>query len=376
MITLNGIHASPGIVIGKAFLFDIGSYRVEKKEIASIQIEIEVYHFKEAVLKTKEEIKKIEEKVQKSMGVDIAKIFSAHLMVLEDPLLVLDVAQKIREEKVCAEYALECVLQNIANSFSAMDDEYLRERAVDVFDIGRRILHNIIGVVRMNVEDLTEEVILVAHELSPSDTAHMHDGKVIGFVTEIGGKTSHAAIMARALEIPAVVGLKDITFRLRNNDTIIIDGSHGVVIINPDKETLNEYSHRQDEYCAFKEGLTWLRDLPAQTEDGFRVLLSANIGKSEEIEVVKREGAEGIGLYRTEYLYLDREDLPSEEEQFNEYKAVLLNLYPCPVVIRTIDLGGDKFCTSIELPLEVNPFLGLRAIRLCLRHPDIFKVQL
>jgi len=247
---------------------------------------------------------------------------------------------------------------------------------VDVFDIGRRILHNIIGVVRMNVEDLTEEVILVAHELSPSDTAHMHDGKVIGFVTEIGGKTSHAAIMARALEIPAVVGLKDITFRLRNNDTIIIDGSHGVVIINPDKETLNEYSHRQDEYCAFKEGLTWLRDLPAQTEDGFRVLLSANIGKSEEIEVVKREGAEGIGLYRTEYLYLDREDLPSEEEQFNEYKAVLLNLYPCPVVIRTIDLGGDKFCTSIELPLEVNPFLGLRAIRLCLRHPDIFKVQL
>ncbi|MFH1096167.1 MAG: phosphoenolpyruvate--protein phosphotransferase [Candidatus Desantisbacteria bacterium] len=376
MIILSGIHASPGIVIGKAFLFDIGSYRVEKREIVSTQIEVEVHHFKEAILKTKEEIKKIEEKVQKSMGTDIAKIFSAHLMVLDDPLLILDVAQKIREEKVCAEYALECVLQNIANNFSAMDDEYLRERAVDVFDIGRRILHNLMGVVRMSVEDLTEEVILVAHELSPSDTAHMHDGNVIGFVTEIGGKTSHAAIMARALEIPAVVGLRDITYRLRNNDTIVIDGSHGVVIINPDKETLNEYSRRQDEYRTFKEGLSWLRDLPAQTEDGFRVLLSANIGKSEEIEVVKREGAEGIGLYRTEYLYLDREDLPSEDEQFNEYKNVLLNLSPCPVIIRTIDLGGDKFCTSIELPMEVNPFLGLRAIRLCLRHLDIFKVQL
>ncbi|MDI6780693.1 MAG: phosphoenolpyruvate--protein phosphotransferase [bacterium] len=376
MITLTGIPASSGIVIGKAFLFDIGRFKVEKRKIASTQIEVEVYHFKGAILKTREEIKRLEEKVQQNIGADIAKIFGAHLAMLEDPLLVLDVAQKIREESVCAEYALECVLQNIANNFSIMEDEYFRERAMDVYDVGRRILHNLIGVDRLSVEDLIEKVIIIARELSPSDTAHMHDSNVIGFVTEIGGKTSHAAIMARALEIPAVVGLKEITYQVRNNETIIIDGSHGIVIINPDKETKGKYARKQEEYLAFKEGLSCLRDLPAQTEDGFRVLLSANIGTAEEIEVIKREGAEGIGLYRTEYLYLERTDLPTEEEQFNAYQSVVKKIVPCPTVIRTVDLGGDKFLTHLDLPIEQNPFLGLRAIRLCLKYPEIFKVQI
>jgi phosphotransferase system enzyme I (PtsI) len=376
MITLTGIPASSGIIIGKAFLFDIGRFKVEKRKIAFTMIEVEVHHFKEAILKTREEIKKLEEKVQQNIGQDIAKIFSAHLSILEDPLLILDVAQKIREEAVCAEYALEYVLQNIADNFSIMEDEYFRERAVDVFDIGRRILHHLMGVDRITVEDLTEKVIIIAHELSPSDTAHMHGSNVIGFVTEIGGKTSHAAIMARALEIPAVVGLKEITCQVRNDATIIIDGSRGTVIINPDKKTIEKYSHKQKEYSAFKEGLSCLRDLPAQTEDGFRVLLSANIGTAEEIDVIKREGAEGIGLYRTEYLYLERADLPSEEEQFNAYQAVVMRLVPCPTVIRTVDLGGDKFLTHMDLPIETNPFLGLRAIRLCLKYPDIFKTQI
>ncbi|MBI4777727.1 phosphoenolpyruvate--protein phosphotransferase [Candidatus Desantisbacteria bacterium] len=376
MITLTGIPASPGIVIGKAFLFDIGSFKIEKRKIASTQIEVEVQQFKAAILKTREEIKKLEEKVQRDIGEDIAKIFSAHLSILEDPLLILDVTQKIRKETVCAEYALECVLQNIANNFSIMEDEYFRERAVDVFDIGRRILHNLMGVVRISIEDLTEKVIIIAHELSPSDTAHMNDGNVLGFVAEIGGKTAHAAIMARALEIPAVVGLKEITCRVRNDEIIIVDGSHGTVIINPDKETLEKYSRKQEEYSAFKEGLTCLRDLPAQTEDGFRVLLSANIGTAEEIDIIKREGAEGVGLYRTEYLYLERTDFPAEEEQFNAYKDVILRLTPCPTVIRTVDLGGDKFLTHLDLPIETNPFLGLRAIRLCLKYPEIFKVQM
>ncbi|MEK7812318.1 MAG: phosphoenolpyruvate--protein phosphotransferase [Candidatus Desantisbacteria bacterium] len=376
MITRNGIPASSGIVIGKAFLFDIGRFNVEKRKIASTQIEVEVHHFKEAILKTKEEIKKLEKKVQQNIGEEIAKIFSAHLAILEDPVLFIDVAQMIRGESVCAEYALECVLQNIANNFSMMEDEYFRERAVDVFDIGRRILHNLMGVDRVTVEDLVEKVIIIAHELAPSDTAHMHGSNVIGFVTEIGGKTAHAAIMARALEIPAVVGLKEITCHVRNDDTIIIDGSHGVVIINPDKETIKKYAHKQEEYSAFKEGLACLRDLPAQTEDGFRVLLSANIGTAEEIDVIRREGAEGIGLYRTEYLYLERTDLPSEEEQFNAYQTVVMRLAPCPTVIRTVDLGGDKFLTHLDLPIETNPFLGLRAIRLCLKYPEIFKVQI
>jgi phosphotransferase system enzyme I (PtsI) len=376
MITLTGIPASSGIIIGKAFLFDIGRFKVEKRKIAFTMVEVEVHHFKEAILKTREEIKKLEEKVQQNIGQDIAKIFSAHLSILEDPLLILDVAQKIREEAVCAEYALEYVLQNIADNFSIMEDEYFRERAVDVFDIGRRILHHLMGVDRITVEDLTEKVIIIAHELSPSDTAHMHGSNVIGFVTEIGGKTSHAAIMARALEIPAVVGLKEITCQVRNDATIIIDGSRGTVIINPDKKTIEKYSHKQKEYSAFKEGLSCLRDLPAQTEDGFRVLLSANIGTAEEIDVIKREGAEGIGLYRTEYLYLERADLPSEEEQFNAYQAVVMRLVPCPTVIRTVDLGGDKFLTHMDLPIETNPFLGLRAIRLCLKYPDIFKTQI
>lgn len=376
MNTLTGIPASYGIAIGKAFLFDIGKFKVEKRKIPFTQIEVEVQHFKEAVLITKKEIKKLEEKVQQNIGTDIAKIFSAHLSMLEDPVLILDVAQKIREESVCAEYALECVLQNIANNFSIMEDEYFRERAVDIFDIGRRILHNLMGVVRVSVEDLIEKVIIVAHELSPSDTAHMHNSNVLGFVTEIGGRTSHAAIMARALEIPAVVGLREITCHVRNNEIIIIDGSHGTIIVNPDKETINKYSRKQEEYYTFKEGLASLRDLSAQTEDGFRVLLSANIGTTEEIDMIKREGAEGIGLYRTEYLYLERTDLPSEEEQFNAYQAVMMGVAPCPTVIRTVDLGGDKFLTHLELPIEPNPFLGLRAIRLCLKYPDIFKVQM
>ncbi|MBU1753017.1 phosphoenolpyruvate--protein phosphotransferase [bacterium] len=376
MITLTGISASSGIAIGKAFLFDIGIFNVEKRKITSTQIEVEVHHFKEAVLRTREEIKRLEEKVQRNIGVDIAKIFSAHLLVLEDPLLILDVAQKIREERVCAEYALESVSKNISDNFSAMEDEYFRERAVDVFDICRRILHNLTGVVRISIEDLTEKVIIIAHELSPSDTAHMHDGNVIGFVTEIGGKTSHSAIMARAIEIPAVVGIKEITYQVRNNDTVIIDGSHGTVIINPDKKTLEEYYRRQNEYCIFREGLSWLRDLPAQTDDGYRVLLSANIGTEEEVDVIKREGAEGIGLYRTEYLFLERTDLPTEEEQFNVYKNVVMKVAPCPAVIRTMDLGGDKFLTQLNLSIEMNPFLGLRAIRLSLRYPEIFKVQL
>ncbi len=376
MITLTGIPASPGIIIGKAFLFDIGRFHVEKRKIESTKIEVEVQLFKEAILKTRKEIEKIEEKVQQNIGADIAKIFSAHLAMLEDPILVLDVAQKIREESVCAEYALECVLKNIADNFAIMEDEYFRERVVDVFDIGRRILQNLKGVDRVSVEDLTEKVIIIAHELSPSDTAHMHDSNVIGFVTEIGGKTSHAAIMARALEIPAVVGLKEITYQVRNDETIIIDGSHGIVIINPDKETIKKYSHKQEEFSAFKEGLSCLRDLPAQTEDGFRVLLSANIGTPEEIDVIKREGAEGIGLYRTEYLYLERTDLPTEEEQFSAYQTVVTRLSPCPTVIRTVDLGGDKFLTHLDLPIEPNPFLGLRAIRLCLKYPEIFKTQI
>jgi phosphotransferase system enzyme I (PtsI) len=376
MIALKGIPASPGIVIGKVFLFDIGNFRVEKKFIPSDQIEVEVHHFKEAVIKAREEIKELEEKVRKEMGVDYAKIFSAHLLVLEDPLLILDVVQKIREERVCSEYALEEVLKKLAESFSSLEDEYFRDRAVDVFDIGRRILQNLTGVTRIGMEDLEEEVIVVAHELAPSDTVHMHNGKVLGFVTEVGGRTSHAAIMARALEIPAVVGLKEITYRVRNNDIIIINGTQGIVIIRPDELTLEEYRQKQKEYKTFKEGLSWLRDLPAQTEDGYRVLLSGNIELPEEIEVIKREGAEGVGLYRTEFLYLDRTDIPTEEEQFEAYRKVVEGVAPYPTVIRTLDLGGDKFFSSIELPKEVNPFLGLRAIRLCLRYPEIFKTQL
>jgi len=268
------------------------------------------------------------------------------------------------------------VMDKYIKAFAKMNDEYLKERISDIDDVGKRILKNLLGAKEKSLSDLKEKVIVVAYDLSPSDTATMHKKNVMGFVTDIGGRTSHTAIMAKSLEIPAVVGLEKATAKINSGDMLIVDGTEGIVIINPDKAALKKYHARQSQFVKFEKNLINLKDKPAQTLDGHRIEISANIEMPEEIESVISHGAEGIGLYRTEYLYMNKRGLPSEDEQFEAYKKVVTKLSGSPVIMRTLDLGGDKFLSQLEVPHEMNPFLGWRAIRFCLAQPKIFKAQL
>ncbi|MDI6703212.1 MAG: phosphoenolpyruvate--protein phosphotransferase [bacterium] len=374
---MKGIAASPGISIGKAFIFEPDKLKLERKEITEDGIAEEIIQFKEAIERTKKELIQVKKRVMDEVGEEYAKIFSAHLLVLEDPFLIIEVERKIKEERINVEYALFSVLETLTSSFSSLDDEYIKERAVDIHDIGRRLLGNLLKQKRVNLE-LEESRILVGHNLTPSHTAQLNKEKILAFVTDMGGRTSHTAILARAMEIPAVVGLINITSLLKEEDTLIVDGNRGEVVIKPTPEVIEEYSKRKKEYELFITGLANLKDLPAQTKDGFRIELCANIEIPEEVDLVKEHGSEGIGLYRTEFLYLGRNTLPNEDEQEGVYKEVARKTFPYSVIIRTLDLGGDKLSLHLKQPeeLESNPFLGLRAIRLCLANVDIFKTQL
>lgn len=373
---LKGIGVSPGVTIGKAFLLGGERLSIPKREIPKGEIAEELARFEKALAHTTEEIIQIRKKVAQEIDEEHAHILDAHLLVLEDVLLIEETMRRVEKERLNVEYVFSDVLERLARRFEIMDDEYLRERASDVRDIGRRVLRNLLGRKRKSLSDLEEEVIVVAYDLSPSDTALMHKEKVIGFITDVGGKTSHTAIMARALEIPAVVGLKDITARVNRRDQLIVDGTNGVVIINPDEETLNRYRQEEVEIKVFEKKLEELKDLPAETLDGHRVELAANLEIPEEMPSILAHGAAGIGLYRTEFFYLNRADLPTEEEHYQAYKSVAEQMSPHSVIIRTLDLGGDKFTSQLEIPREMNPFMGWRAIRFCLERPDIFKVQL
>ena len=376
MITLKGIPASPGICTGKAFFFDSQEISVIKKRISKESIPKEISRFEEALIKTRSEIFKIQDNISKEMGVEHAEIFTAHLLVLEDRMIIDEVINRLKKEYHNIEYIFTAVLKKYISVFQKMDDEYLRERISDIEDVGKRILRNLMGIKRQTLTDIGEKVVVVAYDLSPSDTATMHKKNVIGFITDIGGKTSHTAIMAKSLEIPAVVGLETATEEIRNGDTLIIDGATGIVEVNPDKKTQHKYQIEKRKYTKFTKDLEPLKDLPSQTKDGRKIEVSANIELPEEIPSVISHGAEGIGLYRTEYFYMNRNDLPSEEEQYHAYREVAEKLKPHPVIIRTLDLGGDKFLSQLEVSREMNPFLGWRAIRLSLAKPDLFKVQL
>jgi len=305
-----------------------------------------------------------------------AHILDAHLLVLEDVQLIQETMQLVKNDKVNIEYAFSTTLESLAAQLAAMEDEYIRERANDIRDIGRRVLRALLGKERRSLAELEEEVVVIAYDLSPADTALMHRERVIGFATDVGSRTSHTAIMARSLEIPAVVGLKDLTERVRRGDVIVVDGDAGIVIVNPDEKTLAKYRSRLEQLRVFELELAQIKDLPAETLDGFRITRAATIELPEEIPSVLAHGAEGIGLFRTEYLYLNRTDLPSEEEQYEAYKLAAEKTAPNPAVIRTLDLGGDKFMSALEVAKEMNPFLGCRAIRFCLARPDIFKIQM
>ena len=375
-IILHGIPAAPGITIGKAYLLDSEEIGVAKRRIKSEDIPKEIDRFKHALTKTRQEIIRIKEKISAEIGAEHGEIFSAHLLVLEDIMLIEEVILRLKKEKICIEYVFFNVLKKYIQAFLKMDDEYLRERISDISDVGKRILRNLVGAKVHSLMNLTKPVVVIAYDLSPSDTATMHKKNVIGFCTDIGGRTSHTAIMAKSLEIPAVVGLEEVTKNTSNGDILIIDGSHGVVIINPDKETLKKYEGQKEKFRSQERTLETLKDLPSETKDGHKVALSANIELPGEVTAVKHHGADGIGLFRTEYFYMNKPGLPTEEEQYEAYKIVAQKMKPHSTIIRTLDIGGDKFLSQLDVPKEMNPYLGWRAIRFCLARPDIFKSQL
>lgn len=374
---LKGVAAAPGIAAGFTFILGKQDFIVPPRAIMEKEIPIEIARFEEALIKTREEILTIQKKMTSVFDSLHAQIFDAHILVLEDRTFIEEVIKRVKEEKLSAEYIFFEVLKKYMKIFSNIEDEYLRERVGDINDVGRRILKNLMDENKLHeLDHLTEELIIVSHDLSPSDTASMYNKNILAFVTDIGGRTSHTAIMAKSLGVPAVVGLKDATLRINNQDYIIVDGRKGLVILNPTAETKALYRTEQTRIQEFRDQFKDLRDLPSETLDGRKVEILANLELPEEIPTVQKQGAKGIGLYRTEYFYMNRVDLPLEEEQYEAYKQVALTMAPHPVTIRTLDLGGDKFISSLQIPREMYPFLGWRAIRFCLARPDIFKTQL
>ncbi|EGQ4286225.1 phosphoenolpyruvate--protein phosphotransferase [Staphylococcus pseudintermedius] len=371
---IKGIAASDGVAIAKAYLLvepDL-SFSNEKTD----QPEAEVQKFNEALNNSKIELTKIRNHAEEQLGADKAAIFDAHLLVLDDPELIQPIEEKIKNESASAPQALTEVTQNFITIFESMDNEYMKERAADIRDVAKRVLAHILGVELPNPSIIDESVIIVAHDLTPSDTAQLNKQYVQGFVTNIGGRTSHSAIMSRSLEIPAVVGTKSISESVQQGDMVIVDGLTGDVIINPSDDEIKAYQHKRESFFADREALKQLRDEPSKTLDGHEVELAANIGTPNDLEGVHNNGAEGIGLYRTEFLYMGRDNMPTEDEQFEAYKKVLESMEGKRVVVRTLDIGGDKELPYLNLPEEMNPFLGYRAIRLCLDQPEIFRPQL
>jgi len=376
-IVLKGIPAASGIAMGHAFLMDQQDFVVQERAILDEEASIEIARFEEAVTLTKAEIQDVKEKIELHGGGKDAQIFDAHLLVLDDSMLIDEVKKYIRTSKVSAEYAFSEVLKRYIDIFEKIEDEYIKERSADVTDIGRRVLKHLMGESRNHDFDLIRsEIIVVAHDISPSDAVSMFNKKILGFVTDIGGRTAHTAIIAKSLGVPAVLGLQDATYRISNQDFIIIDGRKGVVVINPSQETKRLYTLEQGKISRFQETTLNIRELPAETPDGRRLALMANFELIDELPAIKKYGAEGVGLYRTEFFYMNRLDLPTEEEQYQAYRKVAEAMAPNPVIIRTLDLGGDKFVSSIQLPKEMTPFLGSRAIRLCLEEQEIFRTQL
>ncbi|MDD5019936.1 MAG: phosphoenolpyruvate--protein phosphotransferase [Candidatus Omnitrophica bacterium] len=373
---LKGIPAAPGIVVGRAFVFGREDLDVAPVAITEEQVPLEISRFEDALIQTRQEIIALQKKIAQDMGSEHGEVFDAHLLVLEDRMLIEEVISRVKKEKLNIDYIFSQVLKRYAQVFSKIEDEYLKERISDINDVGRRILRNLLGKMRKGLAELEDEVIVVAHDLSPSDTASMHKNRVKGFVTDIGGKTSHTAIMAKSLEIPAVVGLETATAQIKNGDVVIVDGSSGTVIVAPDAETLKKYQVQEEKLKDLTQTLGALKNLPAATLDGRPVTLAANIEFPDEIPSVLEHGADGVGLYRTEYFYMNRKDLPTEDEQFEAYRNLATNFADKPVIVRTLDLGGDKFISQFNLPKEMSPFMGWRAIRFCLGRPDVFKTQL
>ncbi len=372
---IKGIAASDGVAIAKAYLLVEPDLTFDKNEKVT-DVEGEVAKFNSAIEASKVELTKIRNNAEVQLGADKAAIFDAHLLVLDDPELIQPIQDKIKNENANAATALTDVTTQFVTIFESMDNEYMKERAADIRDVSKRVLSHILGVELPNPSMIDESVVIVGNDLTPSDTAQLNKEFVQGFATNIGGRTSHSAIMSRSLEIPAIVGTKSITQEVKQGDMIIVDGLNGDVIVNPTEDELIAYQDKRECFFADKKELQKLRDADTVTVDGVHAELAANIGTPNDLPGVIENGAQGIGLYRTEFLYMGRDQMPTEEEQFEAYKEVLEAMDGKRVVVRTLDIGGDKELSYLNLPEEMNPFLGYRAIRLCLAQQDIFRPQL
>ena len=374
---LRGIPVSQGVSQGRVVVLNRSRIVPAKAGFEPDDQAGEEARFQTALSETRKQLTAVQERLRDEFGAKESQIFDAHLLVLEDPALMEEVGRQIRDEHHTPEYAFYTASEKYAEALSAVDDSYLSERAADIRDVTQRVLGNLIGQPqRAGVSDLTEPCIVVANDLTPSDTAQLDPAKVLGFVTEVGSRTSHTAILARSLQIPAVLGLGEAIEELKPGQTVLLDGFNGFVIISPSEQTLFEYGQLVERQSSIEESLDEIRTEPAKTLDGHTIILSANIERSGDVEAVRKSGATGVGLFRTEFLFINRSDLPNEEEQFQAYKKVTESLAPEPVIIRTLDLGGDKLLSHVNVAAEMNPFLGWRAIRLCLEEKDLFRTQL
>jgi len=373
---ITGIPASPGIVFGKALVLKEEKIVLDTQKISEDQVEAEVARFYAGREAAVEQLNSIHQRALKSLGEEKAAIFEGHLMILEDEELEEEILDYLRSNKVNASVAASKIIDQQVEMLSEIDDEYLKERAGDIRDIGNRLIKNILGMHIVDLGDITEESILVAYDLTPSETAQLNLEKVLGFITDIGGRTSHTSIMARSLELPAIVGTNDVTARVNTGDYLILDAVNNRVYVNPTQAEIDELKTLEAKLAEEKAELAKLKDLPAVTLDGHKVDVVANIGTIRDCEGAHRNGAEGVGLYRTEFLFMDRDQLPSEEEQFIAYKEVVEAMEGRLVVLRTMDIGGDKELPYLNLPKEMNPFLGWRAVRIALDRREILHAQL
>ena len=374
---LRGIPVSQGVSQGRVLVLNRSLIVPAKDGFETDDQAGEGARLQTALAETRKQLTAVQERLRDEFGAKESQIFDAHLLVLEDPALMEEVGRQIRDEHHTPEYAFYTASEKYAEALSAVDDSYLSERAADIRDVTQRVLGNLIGQPqRAGVSDLTEPCIVVANDLTPSDTAQLDPAKVLGFVTEVGSRTSHTAILARSLQIPAVLGLGEAIEELKPGQTVLLDGFNGFVIISPSEQTLFEYGQLVERQSSIEESLDEIRSEPAKTLDGHTIILSANIERAGDVEAVRKSGATGVGLFRTEFLFINRSDLPNEEEQFQAYKKVTESLAPEPVIIRTLDLGGDKLLSHVNVAAEMNPFLGWRAIRLCLEEKDLFRTQL
>jgi len=371
-----GVAVAPGIAHAQVVIHWVDEEEIPLRKITPDELPEEIARFEAALIATRAELLEIQQRIADAIGTKDASIFDAHLLVVEDRTLIDEVLRNLEKDRHNVEYVFHQVAEKYCHTLSQIDDPYLRERVVDIEDVARRVVRHLLGKAPHGLPSEDHPHIIVSHSLTPSDTASINRTLVMGFVTEQGSKTSHAAIMARSMDIPAIVGLHGITSELTSGDDILLDGYTGLLILNPSQETLHEYGRIELRKEEVEERLELIRDTVSTTADGRHIILSANIELSEEIEDVIESGAEGVGLYRTEFLFLNRATPPNEEEQYENYRLVAERSKPHSVIIRTLDIGGDKFSESLEIAEEENPFLGCRAIRFCLQQPDIFKTQL